>query len=203
MDHTEIERWHRLKNLKKASQFLVVAALLFLVSVYLISYYLGREPDEFQSHSPSESGIRIENFSYSSPGAHPWELQASGAQVSDSLERVVLERLKMIYRGAKGGDVVLTAKSGKLDRKSRNVSAEGDVVIRRKDLLLKTGEIHYSQKDLLVETPARVTAEGPDLLLTGKGLKLSLERREVVIEQDVNAVLFNVKWVEPGRKLPM
>lgn len=203
MDHREIERWYRLRNLKKASQFLMIAAVLLLLSGYGVSRFLIQRPEEFHSPATDVQGIRVDRFSFSSPGAHPWELEASTALVSDSLDRVVLTDPKITYGGEGDSDIVLTAKSGELDRKRRNLSAEGDVTIRYKDFLFKAGEIEYSQKDLVAQTSSPVTARGDALLLTGKGLKVLVKKKEVTIEQDVKAVLYKVKWVEPGRKLPM
>jgi hypothetical protein len=37
MNHKEIERWHRLRNLKRASQVLVVVAVVLLACGYMVS----------------------------------------------------------------------------------------------------------------------------------------------------------------------
>lgn len=203
MDHREIERWYRLRNLKKASQFLMIAAVLVLLSGYGVSRFLVQRPADFSPPATAVQGIRVDRFSYSSPGAHPWELQASTALVSDTLDRVVLKNPRVTYGGEGSNDIVLTANSGELDRKRRNLSAEGDVTIRYKDFLFKAGDIEYSQENLVAQTSSPVSLRGDSLLLTGRGLKLLVKKKEVLIEQDVKAVLFKVKWVEPGRKLPM
>jgi len=203
MNHKEIERWYRLRNVKRASQFLVVLAVVLMVCVYTVSYFMREHPDMIGPPGPVDSGIRIDNFSYSSPGAHPWELQATTAFVSDALDRVELKGPKVVYHGGAGGRIFLAAKSGKLDRKSRNVSAQGNVTIEYENFLFSTGEIDYSHEKLLAETASPVSLEGSDLRLTGKGLKVSVDREEMVIEDDVRARLFNVKWVEPGGRLPM
>jgi len=203
MNHKEIERWYRLRNVKRASQFLVALAVVLMVCVYTVSHFMRDRPDMIGPPGPSDGGIRIDNFSYSSPGAHPWELQAATAFVSDTLDRVVLKGPKVVYHGGAGGKIFLAAKSGNLDRKSRNVSAQGDVTIEYENFLFSTGEIDYSHEKLLAETSSPVALEGGDLRLTGKGLKVSVEREELVIEDDVRARLFNVKWVEPNGRLPM
>lgn len=203
MNHKEIERWHRLRNIKRASQVLVVVALVLVTCGYLVSRVVRSSPDMPDAPGPAEGGIRIDNFSYSSPGAHPWELKAATAMVSESLDRVVLKGPKVVYQGGAGGKIFLTAKSGHLDKKTHNVSAQGDVTIEYDDFLFSTGEIDYSHEKHLAETSSPVSLESGDLRLTGKGLKVSVEREEVVIEEDVRARLFNVKWVEPNGRLPM
>ena len=203
MDQKEIERWYRLRNLKRASQFLVIVAVVLLLSGYGLSRYFSQRPPEFQMPQNAQHGICIEHFAFSCPGAHPWELEASKARVSDSLDRVTLKDLKVTYRGGEGAAITLSAKSGKLDRNNRNVSAKGDVTVRYEDFLFKTSDIRYSQEDGLAETSSPVTFRGGSMMLDGIGLKVLVRKEEIRVERDVRAVLFNVKWVEPGRKLPM
>jgi LPS export ABC transporter protein LptC len=203
MNHKEIERWHRLRNLKRASQILVVVTVVLIACGYMISRFVQPGPVTIESPGPADGGIRIDNFSYSSPGAHPWDLQAATAFVSESLDRVELKGPKVVYQGGAGGKIFLGAKTGRLDRKSRNVSAQGDVTIEYENFLFSTGDIDYSDEKHLAETSSRVSLESGDLHLTGKGLKVSVEREEVVVEENVRARLFNVKWVEPNGRLPM
>jgi LPS export ABC transporter protein LptC len=203
MNHKEIERWHRLKNIKKAAQFLVIAAVLLLVSVYAVSRFISRTSEEFHLPAGPTTGIRIDKFSFSSPGAYPWELEASSAVVSESLDKVVLKDPRVVYRGAEGGEIVLTARSGELDRRDQNVSAQGDVTIKYRDFWFKAAEITFSQTSLTAETSSPVTLRGDSLLLTGTGLKVLVAKREIWVERDVSATIYNVKWVEPGHKLPM
>jgi LPS export ABC transporter protein LptC len=203
MNHKEIERWHRLKNLKKAAQFLVVIAVLFLVAGYAVSRFVNKKPDDFPSPAVSETGIRIENFSYSAPGAYPWELKAASATVSDSLERVELKDPQVTYLGRAGEDIVLSAQHGKLDRKSSNFSAEGDVTIAYRDFLFSTSRIEYSEKDRVAHTDSPVSLKSPDLVITGRGLRLSVSTKEICIEDQVKAILYNLKLLGPGQKLPL
>lgn len=203
MNHKEIERWYRLRNMKAVAQFLMLVAVLVLLVGYAISIALMPRPEPITSTVPAGEGSRIENFSYSAVGVNPWELKALSAVVSKSLDRVALDNPSVVYEGGKGGKIYLSAKSGELDRKNNNVSGKGNVSIRYKDFLFSTGSIDYRHERREADTEAEVSLEGADLSLTGKGLKFSLEREEIVIEQDVKARLYDVKWVEPGHRLPL
>jgi LPS export ABC transporter protein LptC len=203
MKQKELERWYRLKNLKRASQFLVVAAILLLVVGYSASRLVKSNPEAFDSPTQSEPGSRIENFSFSAPGANPWELKAPVALISDDLSTVILKNPEVEYHGGKGGTIYLSAESGEFDRKSSNLYARGNVVIRYRDMTFNTVEIMYSQETHMAHTSSPVSIKSGDGQLTGKGLKLSVENEEIEIEQDVQARLFNVKWTEPANKLPM
>ena len=69
----------------------------------------------------------------------------------------------MVYQGGAGGKIFLGAKTGRLDRKSRNVSAEGDVTIEYENFLFSTGDIDYSDEERLAETSSLVSLESGDL----------------------------------------
>lgn len=203
MKHRELERWYRLRNIRKASQFLILVAIVLAISVYAYSLVRDSRTDDFDAASPDKKGSRIENFSYSSPGASPWELEASSAVISDALDKVALTNPKVVYHGGKGGKIYLSADSGHLDRKNDNVTAKGNVILRYRDMKFTTGKIRYSQEEHLAETSSPVSVEGGDLRLTGTGLTVSIDNEEITIERDVKAQLFNVRLVEPGRRLPM
>jgi LPS export ABC transporter protein LptC len=116
---------------------------------------------------------------------------------------VTLTGPKVIYRGSDGGEIILTAATGQLDRKSRNVSLEGGVRIQFKDMVFEAAHMTYSHETLSAQTESGVSLKGDSLFLTGRGLKVLVESEEIMIQDDVSARLFNVKWAEPGRKLPM
>ncbi len=203
MDHKHIERHYRLKNLKRASQIFVLGALILLVSGLAASRFVRQHQGDFQTSEVSVNGSNIENFTYSATGTHRWDLQAANAQVSDTLDSVKLTLPKVIYQGGFGGTIYLAAQSGNLDKKTGFVSAKGTVKISYKDFEFISRDVDYSDGSLEAATTAPVSLTGGDLKLTGKGLKLSVEKEEVLIEQEVKASLFNVKLIEPGRKLPM
>jgi len=203
MRHEELERWYRLRNLKRAALFLVVTGVAVLIVGYAI-YFLARPtPENFDPPPRSGAGSKIENFSFSAPGATPWELKASTALVSDDMTMVILTNPRVTYEGGKGGTIHLSADSGELDRKSNNVYARGNVLIRYRDMTFITTEVKYSQENRMAETPSMVQIKGNDMQLSGRGLKLSIEKEEVEIEQDVQARLLNLHWTGPTGKLAM
>lgn len=202
MNHKEIERWHRLRNVKRAAQVVVLAAVVLLAGGYAASRLFPDNSANFVSKSADGAGMRIEKFSYSSPGAYPWELEAVSAVVSKSLDKVTLARPSVVYNGGRGGKIFLVADTGDLDKLSSNVIARGNVKIRYEDFEFAAGDMSYSQDKNIAETASSVSMEGADFRLEGKGLKMSIQDEEIVIEQDVKARLFNVRWTE-SNKVPM
>jgi LPS export ABC transporter protein LptC len=203
MRHKELERWYRLQNLQKAAQALVLVTIVVLIAGYAVSRIVRQAPEPFEVSPREQSGSRIEQFSFVVPGKNSWELRASVATVSDDLDRVTLTDPTVVYRGGKGGTIRLSADSGELSRKSRSVRAKGNVVIHYRGMTFTTGAITYSQENGEARTESPVTMEGGGARITGKGFRLSVPDEEMIIDHDVKARLFNVKWVDRGSRLPM
>lgn len=192
MNHKEMERWYRLKKIQTAAQVMVVLAVVLIIIGYAVSKFT-REPAETFSSTTPGSGMLIENFAYSSPGIHNWELKAASAIVSDAFNNVDLTDPKVLYKGGKGGVISLTAENGKLDKNSKKVSAEGNVKVAYREFSFFTGQIDYFDDKKIAESPSDVSLDGGDLKVTGKGLKFSIDKEEVVIEHNVKASISNVE----------
>jgi LPS export ABC transporter protein LptC len=174
MNHKELERWYRLRNIKRASQFMILLCSALVVFVYVVSVWPRPNPSQLTSSIPSNAGIRIENFSYSAPGPRPWELHAPSAVVSESLNEVTLQQPQVIYHGGEGGRISLTSQTGSLNRKTLGVTARGDVTLKYKDYVFGSDEMNYSHEKLRATTSTPVSFQAPDLSLTGRGMSLSL-----------------------------
>ncbi len=203
MNHKEIERWYRLKNLRKAIQALVLLSVIALVSGLALSRYANNDKNEFKTSNVSEPGIKVEKFTYSSVGSDQWELEAASASVNEKMDHVDLKLPRIVYYGGDGGKIILNAQYGNLDKKDGKVEARGSVSIKYQNFKFITDNVNYSQGLLEAQAADSILMEGDDLRLSGKGLRLFVDKEEIVIEQDVKASLFNVKWVTPGKKLPM
>jgi LPS export ABC transporter protein LptC len=202
MNHKELERWYRLKVMQKAAKVLAIAAIIVFAAGYAASRWLAPTAPDLPGPSTG-TGMEIENFSYSVPGINPWELKAVSASVSKELDKVSLVKPSVLYKGGKGGEIRLSAESGKLDKKSNNVIAQGDVKVYYGDMSLAAAEIGYSDTDKTAESSSSVSLEGGDLKVAGKGLKLSVDKEEIVIENDVKALISNIQLFGARKKVPM
>lgn len=203
MNHKELERWYRLRNIKRASQFMILLCSALVVSIYAVSVWPRPNTSHLATPIPSNAGIRIENFSYSAPGPRPWELYAPSAEVSESLDEVTLQQPQVIYHGGEGGRISLASQTGSLNRKTLSVTARGDVTLKYKDYVFRSDEMNYSHEKLSATTSTPVSFQAPDLSLTGRGMRVNLENEEIVIENDVKARLFNLRFVQNKGRLPM
>ncbi len=203
MNHAEIERWYRLRNIKKVSQFLIIAVILSLLSGFGVNRYLNGLPSSQQNVVTDGGQMRIENFVYSSSGVRPWSLKATRAIVSNSSGKIRLSDPTVVYEGGKGGKIYLIAKTGELDKTTSRISGHGLVTIHYRDMKFTTGKIDYFDDRMRAETSSQVCLEATGLSLTGTGLLLSLPQEEITIQNNVKARLYDVKWVAPGQRLPI
>jgi|GEM_PF-464024 len=203
MNHTEIERWYRLRNIKKASQVAIMGAVLSLLVGFGVTQYLKGAPNAEPDQKADNGQMRIENFVYSSSGVRPWSLKAANAIMSHSSTKIRLSNPTVVYEGGKGGKIYLTAKTGELDKTTSCISGHGLVTIHYRDMKFTTGKIDYFDNKMSAETSSQVCLETKGLSLTGTGLSLSLPQEEIIIENNVKARIYDVKWVAPGQRLPI
>jgi LPS export ABC transporter protein LptC len=200
----EIERWRRLRLIKRLTQVGVVGIILAIAAGYLFAWYLKPRPGNVKiPQVAQDESIRIDRFTYSAPGANPFELEAETATVSDTLDRVSLKSPRVVYNSKEKGKITLTARSGALDKSSGTIRAAGDVEIRMKGLLIKADEVTYSDEERVVTADSRVSMFGEGFSLSGAGLTLFIDTQEARIAKDVTTDLHDVKWARPGRELPI
>lgn len=203
INHKEIERWYRRKNIMRACQVLALVSIVLVSVSYVVSRVWSDNPEDYVSNPKPDEGMRMERFSYSSFGAHPWVLRAESAVANELINRVSLTQPMVTYPGGMGGTIVLNSHSGELDKEKQQVTARGAVAIRYRDFLFSTDEVHYLHDKLVAETSAPVSVEATDLRVTGTGLTLSIKDEEANIEGNVKTQIFNVRWVGANGKLPM
>ncbi len=199
MNHREIERWYRLRMLKKASVAVVLSVLALIVICGAAWRLMSDGPPETPTADTADAALKVNRFTLSSSGEHPWRLDARTALSKDStLQRVALIRPRIVYQGGKGGVIVLTAEKGIVDRDKLNYSAKGNVTLKYRDFEISTEEITYSEEKQEVSGSATVVLKAKDLHFTGNELTLSLADEEIVIKGGVSATLFNMKWTTPS-----
>lgn len=195
MNQKEIERWYRLRNLKRAAQILVLASVALLVAGYAVSRFLVETPQAVENTPDSSGKVRVENFSYSHRGVYPVEVWARVAVLSTSLENAELSSPSVTFRSKDGRKLILTAEKGEYDKKKGLVKASGNVKIQYEDLILTADEISYSMDEGMVWTESAVLLKGPSFQLEGGGLTLWLDTEKFALERDVRATFFGQKWM--------
>jgi LPS export ABC transporter protein LptC len=192
---------------KKASMVLIIGIVVFSTGALTVSHIFRPKPPEVPEPKPTtitdkNEGMRLEKIQYSSTGDHPFHLKAVSAAIDDALENISVRDPKINYK-LDQGDVFVTAKSCKLNKKVGDYIAEGDVVVRFGDFVFQTQDIEYADRKRLIETSKTITLKGPNISLEATGMKLDVDKKQIVLEGNVSATLSNANIRIPGKKLPL
>jgi LPS export ABC transporter protein LptC len=186
----EIERWYRLRNLRKAAQVFVIIAIVVMVAGYAVFRFI--KPSQPVKDPDPKAINTVQKPYYSFPGPHPFDVRAEEALVSESQDKIILKSPKITYHPNRGGNMVLTAKTGELNRTTQNYSVKGDVNLKSDNFRIEAGQLGYSRKKNLASTTSQITIKAKNMLLKGKQLKFWPDKKEAHIEQNVEATLFNI-----------
>ncbi len=203
MNHKEIERWYRLRNLKRAAQILVLASVALLIAGYAISRVLTERHPVINDTPTSSDELRVENFSYSHRGAYPVELNARVGLLPASLDKGKLSFLSVTARSKDGKKLTLTAEKGEFDKKKELVTASGNVKVQYEDLVLTTDQVSYSMDKGKVWTESAVKLTGRQFHLEGGGLTLWVESEKFSLENEVQVTFYGRNWkLSQGKPAP-
>lgn len=194
MNHKEIERWYRLRNLKRAAQLLVLASVAMLIAGYAISRVLIERNPVTEDTPTSSDDLRVENFSYSHRGAYPVELKARVGVLPATLDKGKLSYLTVTVKSKEGKKLILTADEGEFYKKRELVTASGNVKVQYEDLVLTADKISYAMDQGKVWTDSAVTLTGRQFDLEGGRLALWVESEKFTLEDGVQVTFSAKNW---------
>jgi LPS export ABC transporter protein LptC len=176
----------------------ILAAAIVLASIYLVVHISLRvrheQPPRLPDTSlPSGADLSLEQLRFNEvkDGAIKWELVAERADHDRSKNVTMLYRPVMTVPPAKGhGSIRLTSDLAEYDNRTRNVRLRGNVVVTGdKGSVFSTGWADFLSARSLIRTADRVRLQQPGLTVTGTGMELSTETRNVKVLSDVVAVV--------------
>jgi LPS export ABC transporter protein LptC len=176
----------------------LLAAAIILASIYLSVHIFLRvrqsEPAG-QPEVPSRSGadLSLEQFRFSEVkgGVTRWELVAARADHDRGKGITLLERPVMTVPATKGhGSIRLTSDRAEYDDRTRDVRLRGNVVATGdRGGVFRTGHADFQAASSRISTTDRVSFQQPGLAVTGIGMELSTESRNVRVLSAVEATV--------------
>ena len=177
-------------------------ALVILVSVVVLTvsiyrHYKQRAPEEILKMLPENIDLALDDFHYTQneDGQRRWTLAADKAEYQRKNMVANLENVKLqFYQVGEFGDIHLRADQGRLDQEISEIDIWGDVVITTdKGHKFFTEKINYNDHSRLITTDEKIRLVSPQLELTGTGMELDLDRRNVLVNNNVRVLLFPAK----------
>lgn len=182
----------------KHLRWLLLAGLLLVggtMVFYLVTNRLGHDVDIGGIQvmgTDADLQINRMHVVHNANGTKEWEMWADRAKVYRDQDVTKLEnlRLRLYPRGGEPADV--SAERGVMENKSRNMSIEGNVLIRSADgMTLRTESLEFNPKEKRVDSDAHVTVEGKTFRLTGVGLHGNTQLGRYVLKKQVTALIYD------------
>jgi LPS export ABC transporter protein LptC len=115
-------------------------------------------------------------------GDKTWVLEAKKADFSPDQTTVSISGVRVEFFGP-GEDIRVKADAGQFNTKTRVLTLKGQVEMKRGDLLVQTSEATYVPSERALLAPEEVVITEPGLKVEGKGLRLELAAKKLVIAQ--------------------
>jgi LPS export ABC transporter protein LptC len=126
-------------------------------------------------------------------GDKTWILEAKKADFHPEQDTVSISSVRVEFFGP-GEDVRVKAEAGLFNTKTRVLTLEGQVEMRRGDLLVQTSVATFLPAERALLAPEEVVITEPGLKVEGKGLRVELAAKRLVIAQHHSTELQVKDW---------
>jgi len=115
-------------------------------------------------------------------GDKTWVLEAKKADFHPEQDTISISGVRVEFFGP-GEDIRVKADTGLFNTKTRVLSLNGQVEMRRSDLMVTTNEATYVPAERVLLAPGQVVITEPGLKVEGRGLRVELAAKKLVMAQ--------------------
>jgi LPS export ABC transporter protein LptC len=115
-------------------------------------------------------------------GDRTWGLEAKKADFHPDQATINISGVKVEFFGP-GEDLRVKADEGIFNTKTRVLTLKGQVEMQRGDLLIKTSQVTYVPAERVLIAPENVVISEPRLKVEGKGLRVELAAKKLIMAQ--------------------
>ncbi len=165
----------------------IVAVLGVLGLVVLVVWAARRRPPlplPQPSHS-AESQATMESLALTEiqAGERRWILAAEKAEFLKERNEIRISGVEVDFMEPKEDRIRVKCQEGLINTKTRVLTLKGQVELGYRDLQIRTSQVTYKPAERLLLAPEEVTLEGPRLRVQGKGLRVELADKKLVLAQ--------------------
>lgn len=167
---------------RRRSQWLWVLGVMVFLGVGAWGLW-GHRPPPPKPAAPAQPP-RMEGLSLTEihEGDKTWVLEAKKADFHPEQDTVSISGVRVEFFGP-GEDIRVKADAGLFNTKTRVLTLNGQVEIKRGDLLVTTSEATYLPADRVLLAPEHVVITEPGLKVEGRGLRVELAAKKLVMAQ--------------------
>jgi len=157
---------------------------LVVLAVGLWGLWDRRPPPPPTPQPPAAAKSRMEGLSLTEiqEGDRRWVLSAQKADFRQEQLEVSITGVGVEFFGP-GEHIRVKADEGLFHTKTRVLTLKGQVEMQRGELLIKTGLAIYQPNERFLLAPEEVVLTEPNLKVRGKGLKVELAHKRLVLAQ--------------------
>lgn len=177
-------RTNRLKVVLRTA----IGIFLGLLVIIFVRYRLSTQNIEKPS-PPDESRatLSINRFNHTAmkDGKKHWVLKAESAQVFSEKNVVRLKQLNVTYFMDNGTPVTMTADKGRLNMDSKNIAANGNIVVEHPRYTMETQNLQYHHDSHIIRLNKRVVVSGEKATLEADSAKYEINAATVTFQGHV------------------
>ena len=165
------------------SQWLWVLGVMVILGVGAWGFWGHRPPPPPKPAATAQSP-RMEGLSLTEihEGDKTWVLEAKKADFHPERDTVSISGVRVEFFGPEE-DIRVRADTGLFNTKTRVLTLKGQGEMRRSDLLVTTSEATYVPAERALLAPEHVVITEPGLKVEGRGLRVELAAKKLVMVQ--------------------
>jgi LPS export ABC transporter protein LptC len=162
-----------------------IIALLAIIGFFLIKAVCEDVEDEVLTELPKTEGLRLENIQFiqdnPDEGAR-WILDANEVMMSEDRQHMSFNRFHLKLEPENNYTIDLVGTSGDYDRTADEINLHGDLEAHTENgYKISTDHILFRQKEGNLSADGPVEINGPFFSVTGRGLRINLEKETIRI----------------------
>ena len=192
--------------MKFIANFKWISVAAFLLVAGTVTFYLLNPPQyDFKMGDitviNTDADLQIDRMHLvqNKRGQRNWELWADTAKVYRKEDITQLKGLRLRFYPKDGDPMNITADRGLMRNQSRSIKVFGNAVIHTaQGYTLETETLEFHPRENRVFTDDPILFKGKTFQLTGTGLKGQTDSGRFILQDDVNAMLFNSPTIPAG-----
>ena len=170
---------------RRSRKWLWGGPLLLTVAALLIWALWPPPPPPPKPAPTAESKARMETLALTEiqEGDKRWTLEAQNADFLKDQNQIQITGVKVQFYGGPDKMISVKAQEGLINTKTRILTLKGDVEMVSGNLRITTSIATYQPAGRLLLAPEEVTLEEPRMKVQGKGLKVELAEKKLVLAQ--------------------
>jgi LPS export ABC transporter protein LptC len=174
----------------------LVTVALIMVAIVAILFFLWEQGKETGKNIlkvlPDNVDVQVRDVLYTDVSADgsKWAIRAKTVTFVRKENLALFDQVVVKMNPADGRTFIMTGKQGRFWTVTKDLEVTGDVVITSdKGDRITMDMLRYSDRDKILSTDSAVTLDNDTTRLKGKGMRIDINKRHVLIMSHVNALI--------------